>query len=219
MFALRSAPTDDLIIVATLLQRLRVRFRPRARTAGQHRADVCVVGRRHRRLLERTRAGRARLSGGAARSAAAGLGCVGAQRRPGDLRRRRRAERPRAAGRRGRRAPHLGTLTSTASTLLKQRIARHRIDCHWVDGQMFTAIKPRQWRALQGWQQRLQDRYGYHSTRLIEREELRATAGDASATSARCTTPTAGICIRCATPSAWREPPRRPALRSTRAVA
>src|ERR1700722_4998503 len=29
--------------------------------------------------------------------------------------------------------------------LLKQRVERHQIDCNWVDGQMFTAIKPRQW--------------------------------------------------------------------------
>src|ERR1700722_11543079 len=32
---------------------------------------------------------------------------------------------------------------------LKARIARHQIDCEWVDGQMLTAIKPRQWRQLE----------------------------------------------------------------------
>lgn len=56
--------------------------------------------------------------------------------------------------------------------LLQQRIARHRIDCHWVDGEMFAAIKPRQWRALQVWQDDLERKYDYRSTRLIERAEL-----------------------------------------------
>ena len=56
---------------------------------------------------------------------------------------------------------------------LKARIRRHAIDCDWADGQMYTAIKPRQWRALQSWQEQLSGRYGYHSTRLIDRAELR----------------------------------------------
>jgi gamma-glutamylputrescine oxidase len=58
-------------------------------------------------------------------------------------------------------------------TLLKQRIARHAIDCDWVDGQMLTAIKPRQWRALQASHEVMASRYGYTSPQLIEREELR----------------------------------------------
>lgn len=58
--------------------------------------------------------------------------------------------------------------------LLKRRIAQHQIACDWVDGHMYTAIKPRQWRALQLWQEELAGRCGYGSTRLIEREELRA---------------------------------------------
>ena len=57
--------------------------------------------------------------------------------------------------------------------LLKRRIAQHRIECDWVDGQMLTAIKPRQWRALEAWQAELSEDYGYSSTRLIGREELR----------------------------------------------
>ncbi|HEY6452187.1 MAG TPA: FAD-binding oxidoreductase [Steroidobacteraceae bacterium] len=57
--------------------------------------------------------------------------------------------------------------------LLRHRIARHGIACDWVDGQMLAAIKPRQWRALQTWQSRVAQAYGYTSTRLIERAELR----------------------------------------------
>jgi gamma-glutamylputrescine oxidase len=57
---------------------------------------------------------------------------------------------------------------------LKARIQRHAIDCDWVDGQMYTAIKPRQWRLLQDWQTQLATRYGYSSTRLLARAQLRA---------------------------------------------
>jgi gamma-glutamylputrescine oxidase len=55
---------------------------------------------------------------------------------------------------------------------LKQRVERHRIDCDWVNGELFVAIKPRQWRHLQEWQRNLASQYGYSSTRLIERAEL-----------------------------------------------
>jgi gamma-glutamylputrescine oxidase len=57
--------------------------------------------------------------------------------------------------------------------LLKRRITAHGIACDWVDGHMYTAIKPRQWRALQTWQEELV-RDGYASTRLLPRGELGA---------------------------------------------
>jgi gamma-glutamylputrescine oxidase len=59
--------------------------------------------------------------------------------------------------------------------LLRQRIQHYRIDCDWVDGWMLAAIKPRQWKDLQAWQDDLARRYGYASTRLMERSELRST--------------------------------------------
>jgi gamma-glutamylputrescine oxidase len=59
--------------------------------------------------------------------------------------------------------------------LLRQRIEHYRIDCDWVDGWMLAAIKPRQWKELQTWQHDLARRYGYASTRLMERSELRST--------------------------------------------
>ncbi len=62
-------------------------------------------------------------------------------------------------------------------SLLKQRIERYRIACDWVDGHMYTAIKPRQWRSLRVWQDELASRYGYPSTRLLERQELCALLG------------------------------------------
>jgi gamma-glutamylputrescine oxidase len=59
--------------------------------------------------------------------------------------------------------------------LLRLRIERYQIDCDWVDGWMLAAVKPRHWSELQHWQADLAQRYGYGSTRLMERAELRAT--------------------------------------------
>ncbi|MGH8141702.1 MAG: NAD(P)/FAD-dependent oxidoreductase [Steroidobacteraceae bacterium] len=58
--------------------------------------------------------------------------------------------------------------------LLKQRIADHRIDCDWAAGQMYTAIKSRQWHALQTAHAELAHRYDYPHTRLLEQQNLRA---------------------------------------------
>ncbi len=57
--------------------------------------------------------------------------------------------------------------------LIKRRIALHAIDCEWVDGQMLSAIGPRQWQALQRWHGWLQ-RQGYASTELLDQNALRA---------------------------------------------
>src|SRR5450631_4052834 len=59
--------------------------------------------------------------------------------------------------------------------LLRQRIERCQIDCDWVDGWMLAAIKQRQWKDLQTWQDVLARRYGYNSTRLMERTEVQST--------------------------------------------
>jgi gamma-glutamylputrescine oxidase len=59
--------------------------------------------------------------------------------------------------------------------LLRQRIERHQIDCDWADGWMLAAIKQRQWKDLQTWQDVLARRYGYNSTRLMERTEMQST--------------------------------------------
>jgi gamma-glutamylputrescine oxidase len=59
--------------------------------------------------------------------------------------------------------------------LIRQRIERYQIDCDWVDGWMLAAIKQRQWQDLQSWQADLARRYGYDSTRLMDRAELRST--------------------------------------------
>jgi gamma-glutamylputrescine oxidase len=59
--------------------------------------------------------------------------------------------------------------------LMRQLIARFRIDCDWVDGYMLTAIKPRHERELREELDELRDRLGYPSVRYMPAEEVRAT--------------------------------------------
>src|SRR6185312_8797647 len=62
-------------------------------------------------------------------------------------------------------------LSLEAMALLRQRLARHGIDCEWTDGQLLTALKPRQWQALQRWQSWLESQ-GYAGTQLLDRGKL-----------------------------------------------
>lgn len=59
-----------------------------------------------------------------------------------------------------------------ALDLIKDLVAKHRIDCdlHW--GHLHAAIKPRQETELRGWQDELAGAYGYTSTRWLDRAEL-----------------------------------------------
>ena len=59
--------------------------------------------------------------------------------------------------------------------LMRQLIARHHIDCDWVDGYMLTALKPRHDRELRSEIEELQEKLQYHSVRYLPREEIRAT--------------------------------------------
>jgi len=69
-------------------------------------------------------------------------------------------------------ARRIWDITLSALAGMQERIARHHIECDWVSGEMFTAIKPRQWRALQRWHEDLIGDYDYRGTRLIEPAEL-----------------------------------------------
>jgi gamma-glutamylputrescine oxidase len=55
---------------------------------------------------------------------------------------------------------------------VRDRVARHGIDCDLNWGHMHVAIKPRQRDALQELQRELADRYGYHSPRFLERDAV-----------------------------------------------
>jgi gamma-glutamylputrescine oxidase len=72
-------------------------------------------------------------------------------------------------------ARRIWDVTLAGLALLRQRIERYQINCDWVDGWMLAAIKPRQWSEIQAWQADLVQRYGYASTRLMDRAELQST--------------------------------------------
>jgi gamma-glutamylputrescine oxidase len=57
--------------------------------------------------------------------------------------------------------------------LLRERIARYQIDCHWADGTLAVAEKPRQVVELAQMQEELQA-LGYPPTQLMSRDELAA---------------------------------------------
>lgn len=69
-------------------------------------------------------------------------------------------------------AKQMFDVTVEALDLIRERVARHRIDCdlHW--GHLLTAIKPRQVLELHAWQDELERDYGYGGTRWLERDEL-----------------------------------------------
>ena len=57
---------------------------------------------------------------------------------------------------------------------IRERVARHAIDCdlHW--GQVHVATKPRQRDELRDWQRELAELYGYTSPRFLERADVEA---------------------------------------------
>jgi gamma-glutamylputrescine oxidase len=63
-------------------------------------------------------------------------------------------------------------ITVDALDLMKELVARHRIDCdlHW--GHLHTALKPRQESELRAYQDELANEYGYTGTRWLDRAEL-----------------------------------------------
>lgn len=64
-------------------------------------------------------------------------------------------------------------VTTEGLALIRERVARHGIDCDWTPGQMHVAIKPRHETELRAWVEELRTRYGYDSLRYVERDELR----------------------------------------------
>jgi gamma-glutamylputrescine oxidase len=64
-------------------------------------------------------------------------------------------------------------LSIEALALLRELIAQHAIDCHYVAGQMHVAIKSRQARELARWHDELTRRYDYRSVRLLDSTALR----------------------------------------------
>ncbi|HEY8054118.1 MAG: NAD(P)/FAD-dependent oxidoreductase [Steroidobacterales bacterium] len=147
--------------------------RPGAALAGSIECDACVVGggiagcsaalhlaQRGMRvvLLEGERIG----WGASGRSGAQALFGVAAG----------QAKLERLIGAAGARA--VWDVSVEGLALMRELIARHRIDCDWADGHLLTAVKERHERELRAEVRELNDKYGYASVRYLSREELRA---------------------------------------------
>lgn len=65
-------------------------------------------------------------------------------------------------------------VTVEALALIRELIARHRIDCDWVQGHMLTAIKQRHHADLHAELEELRDHYQYPSVRYMPRDEVRS---------------------------------------------
>jgi gamma-glutamylputrescine oxidase len=98
--------------------------------------------------------------------------------------------------------------------LIRERIARHGIDCDWRSGQMHVSIKPRHVEESQGLAGGTAGPLRHTSARLLIAPRSRACLRPTS--SRRHGTSAAATCIRCATPWGWRPQPRQRAPGSTR---
>jgi gamma-glutamylputrescine oxidase len=65
-------------------------------------------------------------------------------------------------------------VTVEALALIRELIARHRIDCDWADGHMLTAIKPRHDADIRSELEELRDEYQYRSVRYMPHDEVRS---------------------------------------------
>jgi gamma-glutamylputrescine oxidase len=71
-------------------------------------------------------------------------------------------------------AKRMWDVSVEAITLLRDLIARHRIQCDWQTGQLHVGIKPRHRDSLRAWHEELNTRYDYRSTRLLDKAELQS---------------------------------------------
>jgi gamma-glutamylputrescine oxidase len=65
-------------------------------------------------------------------------------------------------------------ITLEGLALMRELIAKHHIECDWVDGHMQVAIKPRHDAEIRADIESLHAELDYHSARYIPREEVRA---------------------------------------------
>lgn len=70
-------------------------------------------------------------------------------------------------------------VATEAVSLTRALIARHAIECDWVDGYMLAALKPRHDRELHAEIDELRTRYDYHSVRYMPLGEVRAVIASA----------------------------------------
>jgi gamma-glutamylputrescine oxidase len=69
-------------------------------------------------------------------------------------------------------ARRMFAISVEALDVLKDRVARHAIDCDLNFGQVHAAIKPRHETELKGWREELERDYGYSSLTWLDRREI-----------------------------------------------
>ena len=65
-------------------------------------------------------------------------------------------------------------VTVEALALIRERVAKYRIDCDWTQGHMLTAIKQRHDADIHSELEELRDHYHYRSVRYMPRDEVRS---------------------------------------------
>lgn len=71
-------------------------------------------------------------------------------------------------------ARRLWDMSLEAVDLIRERVRDYGIDCDLSPGHLHAAIKPRQMRALEAWHRALDERYGYGSPELWDRDRIRS---------------------------------------------
>ncbi|WP_269530976.1 FAD-binding oxidoreductase [Chitinimonas sp. BJYL2] len=69
-------------------------------------------------------------------------------------------------------AMQIWQLVRDAAGEIRQRIARHQIDCDWQDGHLWTAVLPRRVKLLTDWQQEASEHWGYTGLQFIPKHDL-----------------------------------------------
>ena len=71
-------------------------------------------------------------------------------------------------------AKQVWTLTQQAAAEIRQRIARHHIDCDYRQGHLWTSVLQRRVHLLTDWQEEASRKWGYDALRLVPKAELPA---------------------------------------------
>jgi gamma-glutamylputrescine oxidase len=145
---------------------------PRPALAGDVSADVCIVGGGYSGLsagIELAGRGyRVRL----VEAARIGWGASG--RNGGQIVNGLNAGLDRIEARYGRQiADFVGRLVKEGNAIIRERVARHGIDCDLKDGQIFTALTPAHMRELEA-KRALWRRHGHDDFEMLDRDALRA---------------------------------------------
>lgn len=75
-----------------------------------------------------------------------------------------------ALGRDG--AQQVWRLVQQAAAEIRQRIARHQIDCDLTEGHLWAAVQQRRVRILTDWQEEASSKWGYHQLEFIPKSQL-----------------------------------------------